>query len=97
VAAWSAVQAQGGDAAAGRTKAQSCATCHGPSGISQMPNVPHLAGQPEFYTVEQLKAYRSGKRVHEVMNVVAKPLADADINDLAAWYASIEIAAKPTR
>jgi cytochrome c553 len=31
------------------------------------------------------------------MNVVAKPLADADINDLAAWYASIEIAAKPTR
>src|SRR5574339_278813 len=33
VAAWSAVQAQGGDAAAGRTKAQTCATCHGPSGI----------------------------------------------------------------
>jgi cytochrome c553 len=62
-----------------------------------MPNVPHLAGQPEFYTVEQLKAYRSGKRVHEIMNVVAKPLADADINDLAAWYASIEIGAKPTR
>lgn len=97
MAAWSAVQAQGGDAAAGRTKAQSCATCHGPSGISQIPNVPHLAGQPEFYTVEQLKAYRSGKRVHEVMNVVAKPLADADINDLAAWYASIEISAKTAR
>ena len=45
----------------------------------------------------QLKAYRSGKRPHEVMNVIAKPLSDADIAELAAWYASIVIEAKEKR
>lgn len=82
------------DAAAGRTKAQMCATCHGANGLAVAPNTPHLAGQPEPYLVEQLKAYRSGKRAHEVMAVVAKPLTDADIADLAAWFASLEIVLK---
>lgn len=82
------------DAAAGRTKALMCATCHGANGLAVAPNTPHLAGQPEPYLVEQLKAYRSGKRAHEVMGVVAKPLTDADIADLAAWFASLEIVLK---
>lgn len=79
------------DAAAGRTKAQMCTPCHGANGLAVVPNTPHLAGQPEPYLIEQLKAYRSGKRAHEVMSVVAKPLADEDIADLAAWFASLEI------
>lgn len=82
------------DAAAGRTKAQTCAPCHGANGLAVAPNTPHLAGQPEPYLVEQLKAYRSGKRTHEVMAVVARPLTDADIADLAAWFASLEITLK---
>ena len=82
------------DAAAGRIKAQMCTTCHGANGLAVAPNTPHLAGQPEPYLVEQLKAYRSGKRAHEVMGVVAKPLTDADIADLAAWFASLEIVLK---
>jgi cytochrome c553 len=82
------------DAAAGRAKAQMCAVCHGANGLAVAPNTPHLAGQPEPYLVEQLKAYRSGKRAHEVMGVVAKPLTDADIADLAAWFASLEIVLK---
>ena len=80
------------DAAAGRTKAQMCTPCHGANGLAVTPNTPHLAGQPELYLVDQLKAYRSGKRAHEVMGVVAKPLTDVDIADLAAWFASLEIA-----
>ena len=82
------------DAAAGRTKAQMCTICHGVNGLAVAPNTPHLAGQPEPYLVEQLKAYRSGKRAHEVMGVVAKPLTDVDIADLAAWFASLEIVLK---
>jgi cytochrome c553 len=78
-----------GDVAAGKARAGMCATCHGPLGISQLPNAPHLAGQPEIYTIEQLKLYRSGKRANEVMAVIAKSLSDKDIEDLAAWYASI--------
>jgi cytochrome c553 len=82
------------DAEAGRAKAQMCAVCHGAHGLAVAPNTPHLAGQSEPYLVEQLKAYRSGKRAHEVMGVVAKPLTDADIADLAAWFASLEIVLK---
>ena len=84
-----------GDARAGRAKAASCATCHGAAGISTLPNAPNLAGQPEIYLVEQLRAYRSGKRANEMMSVVARPLSDGDIDDLAAWYGSIRIEAKP--
>ncbi len=82
------------DPTAGKIKAQMCAPCHGANGLAVAPNTPHLAGQPEPYLVDQLKAYRSGKRAHEVMTVVAKPLTDADIADLAAWFASLEIVLK---
>jgi len=79
------------DPVAGKARAAMCATCHGPLGLSQLPNAPHLAGQPAIYLVEQLKNYRSGKRQNEVMGVIAKPLTDQEIDDLAAWYASIQI------
>lgn len=80
----------------GKIKAAStCNVCHGANGLSQMPGAPHLAGQPEMYVREQLRAYRSGKRQHEVMAIIAKPLTDDEISDLSAWYASIEIVVKP--
>jgi cytochrome c553 len=80
----------------GKAKAEAqCNVCHGSNGLNQIPNAPHLAGQPEIYLVEQLKNYRSGKRANEVMGVLAKPLTDDDIANLAAWYASIEIKATP--
>jgi cytochrome c553 len=71
-----------------------CSTCHGVNGVSMLPNAPHLAGQPQIYLVEQMKAYRSGKRSNEVMSVIAKPLSDADIDALAAWYAAIKFEVK---
>ena len=86
------VPAAAADREAGRARAAAvCATCHGPLGVSTLPNAPNLAGQPEIYLAEQLRNYRSGKRVHEVMGVVAKPLTDADIENLAAWYASVRV------
>ena len=94
VLAASAPPAQAG-APEGRQKAALCATCHGPMGQAAMPNTPHLAAQPEQYLVEQLKAYRSGKRSHEIMSLIAKPLTDAEIADLAAWYSSLQIEVKP--
>ena len=80
------------DVAAGKAKAAAaCAMCHGPLGISMQPGVPHLAGQQEIYLAEQLKHFRNGKRPSEVMGVIAKPLSNADIDNLAAWYASLQI------
>jgi cytochrome c553 len=88
------ISAQANDIEAGNTKAMSCTMCHGANGISQMPGVPHLAGQPAIYVVEQLKNFRSGKRNNEIMNVIAKTLSDKEINDLAAWFESIKIEVK---
>ena len=54
-----------------------------------------LAGQPALYLSMQLRAYRSGARRHEVMNVIAKPLTRTDIDDLAAWFSSLQISIRP--
>jgi cytochrome c553 len=81
------------EAEAGRAKAQACAVCHGPLGVSVAPDAPNLAGQPALYLAAQLRAYRSGARKHEVMTLMARPLSDADISSLAAWFASIRIEA----
>ncbi|QEI07802.1 cytochrome c [Pigmentiphaga aceris] len=80
-----------GDVVLGKQKAISCAACHGQQGLSTVPDAPNLAGQPELYVVTQLKAYRSGTRRHEVMNLMAKPLTDDDIDNLAAWFGSLKI------
>ena len=84
----------GADSQAGRSKAQMCAACHGPLGVSKMPDTPNLAGQPERYLSEQLKAYRSGKRVHDIMTLIAKPLTDDEIASLAAWFSSLQVEVK---
>ena len=83
------------DNSPGRAKAQACAVCHGPLGISVSPDAPNIAGQPAIYLSAQLKAYRGGERKHEVMSLMAKPLSDEDIASLAAWFASIRIEAQP--
>ncbi len=88
--AWIAA-AWAGDRAAGRDKAAACLACHGLDGLSRQPDAPNIAGQNAIYMREQLRAYRSGKRTHPVMNVVAKDLSDTDIDDLTAYYNGIKI------
>jgi len=85
--------ASAGDAKLGRQKAAGCQLCHGIDGIAKMPMAPNLAGESEMYLETQLKAFRSGKRQHEIMSVVAQTLSDEDIANLAAWYSSIKISA----
>jgi len=38
-----------------------------------------------------LTAYRGGTRKHEIMSLMAKPLTDADIANLAAWFSSVKV------
>lgn len=78
-----------GDAAAGKTKAASCAGCHGAAGVSSNPMWPNLAGQQSGYLVKQMKAFRDGTRNDPMMSPMAKPLSDADIDNLAAYYNSL--------
>jgi len=79
------------DVAAGRAKALMCQACHGLDGQSKVPDAPNLAGQVEGYLAAQLAAFKAGTRKSEAMNVVAASLSDADVADLAAYYAAIEI------
>ncbi len=84
-----------GDPRAGRRLAGArCAVCHGNDGLAVQPDAPNLAGQGAIYVANQLRAYRAGERRHEQMNVVAGDLSDAQIADLAAWYAAIEVEAR---
>ncbi|MGB5398485.1 MAG: cytochrome c [Gammaproteobacteria bacterium] len=82
--------ANAGDAAAGKAKAATCAGCHGAAGISAVPIYPNLAGQKEAYLVAQMKAFKDGTRANAIMAPMAKPLSDADIANLAAYYASLK-------
>ena len=84
-----------GNPKAGQAIAGQCAACHGVKGLATLPNAPNLAGQPLQYLDEQLKLYRSGKRQNETMVLMAKPLTDQQIEDLAAWYNSITIQIAP--
>ena len=83
-----AAAASGADVEAGRRKAAPCAACHGPDGNASLAGTPSLAGQPAFFTHWQLIKYRDGRRKDPVMAPLAAALGDADMADLAAYYAA---------
>ncbi|MGH8481809.1 MAG: c-type cytochrome [Nevskiaceae bacterium] len=82
-----AAPAAAGDAA---TPAQVtvCAACHGADGKATLPMYPHLAGQYASYLEQALREYRSGARKNLVMGPQSATLTDADIRQLAAYYAA---------
>ena len=81
------------DPGKGKVLARQCQTCHGLNGIAQIPIAPNIAGESQIYLERQLKRFRDGQREHEMMTVVARNLTDSEIEDLAAWYESIQITA----
>jgi cytochrome c553 len=86
--ATSGAAASAADVEAGRRKSAPCATCHGPDGNAVLPGTPSLAGQPTFFTHWQLIKYRDGRRQDPQMSPFAQNLSDADMGDLAAFYAA---------
>jgi len=84
------VAVAGGDAAAGKAKAAACGACHGAKGISALATYPNLAGQKEAYLVKQMKAFKDKSRKDPTMNAMAAPLNDADIANIAAFYAGMK-------
>jgi len=68
----------------------SCAACHGASGIGIIPLYPNLAGQKREYLVAQLQAFRDGTRKNAIMSPMAAHLSNADIENVAAYLASLK-------
>ena len=71
----------------GKEKSVVCQSCHGVDGNSTDPQFPRLAGQYEDYLVRALTDYRSGQRRNPIMSGFAVGLSDADIANLAAYFA----------
>ena len=82
------VRAASAGAAAGKLLAKNCAACHGETGIGVNPAWPHIAGQKPAYLANTLKAFRAGLRKDPMMAGVVRGLSDADIANLAAYYAA---------
>jgi len=86
----SALSANAADVAAGKAKSTMCAPCHGANGVSKIPMYPNLAGQKEQYLAKEIKSFKNGSRKDPVMEPMASSLSDADIANLAAYYAAMK-------
>lgn len=91
-----AMAAPPGDALLGKEKADTerCLECHGAptegQGFSTGADgkFARLGGQQYEYIVKQVKDFRSGKRKHEFMQMMARGISDADLADIAAYFAA---------
>jgi len=81
-----------GDPARGKDLAYTCLGCHGIEGYrNAYPSyrVPKLGGQKSAYLAIALRGYRAGTRAHPTMTAQASSLTDQQIDDIAAYLASI--------
>jgi cytochrome c553 len=67
--------------------AQRCDRCHGVDGNSTDPRLPALAAQRVDYLERVLHAYRTGERKSPQMAAMSEALTEADVENLAAYYA----------
>ncbi|MBE9538851.1 MAG: c-type cytochrome [Proteobacteria bacterium] len=84
--------AEGGDAKAGKEKAEACFGCHGEDGVSIDPETfPHLAGQFAGYTFKQVLDYQLGNREDDTMGAMAGMVETReDLSDISAYFASLK-------
>lgn len=96
---FSSTAAAEGDAARGEEIGYSCLGCHGIEGYrNAYPSyrVPKLGGQKATYLQNALQGYRNGARSHPTMTAQAKSLTDQQIEDVAAYLASLGELAVPS-
>lgn len=77
----------------GRAKAQACVACHGADGNSPVPSFPSIAGQPRQFIEMSLIMFREGRRINEAMKPLVDKMSNADVRDLAQFFASQKMAA----
>ncbi len=67
-----------------------CMGCHGPGGHGIPPHYPRLSGQQAAYLENQLLAFKSGEREHDIMNPIAFKLSREQIRDIALYVSALE-------
>lgn len=83
-----AILALEGDPEYGEYLASECTTCHLADGGNQ--GIPSIVLWPEEDFVIAMHAYKSRKRAHPVMQMIAGRLGDEEIAALAAYFATVE-------
>jgi cytochrome c553 len=78
----------------GATLALRCTMCHGARGLSKA-ETPNLAGQYPIAIYKQLMDFKSRARASAVMGPLVSDLSDADMRDLAAYYAYLPRETQP--
>jgi cytochrome c553 len=81
-----------GNVERGATLGYTCLGCHGVEGYrNAYPSyrVPKLGGQKASYLIAALRGYRDGTREHPTMTAQASSLSEQDIEDTAAYLATL--------
>jgi cytochrome c553 len=91
-AVFAATAVAAGNPEVGQQKAAACVGCHGADGNSMaLPPPaepwPKLAGQVPEYIGKQLRDFKSGRRNNAQMSPMAQSVSEADIPDIAAYFA----------
>jgi DmsE family decaheme c-type cytochrome len=77
-------------------RAAGCAACHGEGGITSKPGIPSLVGQDPQYLVPAMKSYLTGQRKFELKKLLLSGLSDAELDNIAHYYARQPAARAPT-
>jgi cytochrome c553 len=80
-----------GDIENGRAIAETegrCIRCHGPNGVSDDPDTPHLAEQNVAYLLKQLRDFKSMERLGPNMFKRVRRLTEQQMIDIALWYSN---------
>lgn len=83
--AWCADVVQAAELQTVRVLAGNCANCHGTDGRSQA-GMPRLAGEPKEELLEQLRAFKAGKRPATLMHQLTKGYTDEELAQLADYF-----------
>jgi cytochrome c553 len=69
---------------------RACAACHGPQGEgTDNDYFPRLAGKPSGYLMNQLVAFRDGRRRYSPMNYLLEDQADPYLHQIADYFAAL--------
>jgi cytochrome c553 len=69
-----------------------CENCHGKDGAGNG-DFPRLAGMGAPYLVKQLQDFRSGKRVNQIMQPIAKSMSESDFMKITEYFSGLPVPA----
>ena len=74
----------------GREKARLCTTCHGLDGLRQGGEMPTIGGRDFYDLLYQMGNFRRADRFHLAMTMLLQTFDEADMADVAAYFASMD-------